>query len=142
MPPTDETRTTRQGFILTRHWRDTPAGTEIDFWLATEQGARRVRLAGQLSVAFIPAEQRAAAERCLAQEADVELKPLKLRDFHQRPVLGLYCRQHRQLLNLEKRLRSAGVDVYEADIRPPERYLMERFITAQVSFEDSPQAPP
>ena len=23
----------QQGFILTRHWRDTPAGTEVEFWL-------------------------------------------------------------------------------------------------------------
>ncbi|HCH76265.1 MAG TPA: DNA polymerase II, partial [Pseudomonas sp.] len=30
-----------------------------------------------------------------------------------------------------------GVDVYESDIRPPERYLMERFITAPVSFSDA-----
>ncbi|QLF93948.1 DNA polymerase II [Pseudomonas sp. ABC1] len=140
-PPSNPRRQPQQGFILTRHWRDTPTGTEIDFWLATDQGARCVRLGDQVSVAFIPAEQQALAERCLAQEAGVELKPLQLRDFHQRPVLGLYCRQHRQLLNLEKRLRSAGVDVYEADIRPPERYLMERFITAQVAFEDQPESP-
>ncbi len=38
-------------------------------------------------------------------------------------------------MNLEKRLRQAGVEVFEADIRPPERYLMERFITAPVSLE-------
>ncbi|MHA0460524.1 class II aldolase/adducin family protein, partial [Escherichia coli] len=26
------------GFILTRHWRDTPQGTEVSFWLATDNG--------------------------------------------------------------------------------------------------------
>ncbi|MEW6311868.1 MAG: DNA polymerase II, partial [Pseudomonadota bacterium] len=35
---------------------------------------------------------------------------------------------------LARLLREGGVDVYEADIRPPERYLMERFITAPVTF--------
>ncbi len=39
-----------QGFVLTRHWRDTPAGTEVAFWLATEQGPRQVRLPPQPSV--------------------------------------------------------------------------------------------
>jgi DNA polymerase-2 len=130
----------QQGFILTRHWRDTPAGTQIDFWLATDNGARHIRLPAQPSVAFIPAAQRAQAEALLADEAGVELRPLGLRDFQQRPVLGLYCQQYRQLIDLEKRLRRAGVDVYEADIRPPERYLMERFITAPVSFTGSPDA--
>ena len=126
--------TLRQGFVLTRHWRDTPEGTEVGFWLATDDGPCHVSLPCQPSVAFLPAEQRPQAEALLNGERDVELRPLQLCDFHHRPVLGLYCRQYRQLLNIEQRLRSAGIEVYEADIRPPERYLMERFITAPVSF--------
>ncbi|WP_295993931.1 DNA polymerase II [Rugamonas sp.] len=124
----------QQGFLLTRHWRDTAAGTEVDFWLATDDGPRHLRLPPQPSLAFIPAEQRERAEAVLRGEAGAELRPLALSDFHHRPVLGLYCRQQRQLKKLEKLLREQGVDVYEADIRPPERYLMERFITAPVSY--------
>ncbi len=124
----------KQGFLLTRHWRDTAAGTEVEFWLTTDEGPRHIRLAPQPSVAFIPAEQREQAEVVLRAERAWELRPLTLNDFHRRPVLGLYCQQYRQLLKLEKRLRENGVDVYEADVRPPERYLMERFITAPVWF--------
>lgn len=127
----------QQGFVLSRHWRDTPDGIEVAFWLATDAGPRQVRLPYQEAVAFIPAEQRAQAEPLLQGG---ELRELALRDFHHRPVLGLYCRQYRQLLKLEKQLRQAGVDVYEADIRPPDRYLMERFITAGVVFEGVEQA--
>ncbi|MCY1507265.1 DNA polymerase II [compost metagenome] len=130
----------QQGFVLTRHWRDTSAGTEVEFWLATDAGPRLVRLPVQPSVAFVPAAQRGQAEALLRGERDAELRPLGLRDFQQRPVLGLYCRQHRRLIDLDKQLRKAGVDVYEADIRPPERYLMERFITAPVSFDGTPDA--
>ncbi|AJJ04224.1 DNA polymerase family B, exonuclease domain protein [Yersinia pseudotuberculosis] len=125
---------TRQGFLLTRHWRDTPAGTEVEFWLATDEGPQHVRLPPQPSVAFIPAEQQQRAETVLRAERHWQLRPLALTDFHQRPVLGLYCTQHRQLIRLEKRLRESGVNVYEGDIRPPERFLMERFITAPVWF--------
>ena len=128
------------GFVLTRHWRDTPAGSEVEFWLATDAGPRRVRLAPQPSVAFLPAVQRCQAEALLQGERGVELRELGLRDFQQRPVLGLYCASHRQLLKLDRRLREAGVDLYEADIRPPERYLMERFITAPVLFGGTPDA--
>ncbi|MNK27516.1 DNA polymerase II [compost metagenome] len=129
-----------QGFVLTRHWRDTPAGTEVEFWLATDAGPRRVRLPHQPSVAFIPAEQREAAERLLHGEKNVELRLLALQDFEHRPVLGLYCQQHGQLMRLETALNRNGVDVYEADVRPPERYLMERFITAPVQFSGTPDA--
>ncbi|MAB98925.1 MAG: DNA polymerase II, partial [Pseudomonadaceae bacterium] len=124
----------QHGFILSRHWRDTPGGSVVEFWLATDQGPRQLRLPLQTSVAFIPAEQRQQAEALLANETGCELRTLSLCDFQQRPVLGLYCQQYRQLMQLDKLLRKAGVDVYEADIRPPERYLMERFITAGVSF--------
>lgn len=128
---------------MTRHWRDTDAGTEIDFWLATDHGPRQVRLRPQPSVAFVPVEQRAFVERMLEGTHDAarfELRDLALQDFHHRPVAGLYCDQYRQLSKLDKRLRESGVDVYEADIMPPERYLMERFITAPVWFSGEPDA--
>ncbi len=111
-----------QGFILTRHWRDTAAGIEVEFWLATDQGPRQVRLRPQASVAFVLAEQRGRVESLLAGESGAELRPLALRDFQQRPVLGLYCQRHRHLGALQKRLAREGVDVYEADI-PPARAL-------------------
>ncbi|EWC41880.1 DNA polymerase II [Stutzerimonas stutzeri] len=130
----------RQGFILTRHWRDTPDGTEISFWLATDEGARQVRVPHQHSVAFIPEEQRGRVEALLRGERDAELRLLALHDFRHRPVMGLYCRSYRRLLDCTRLLRDAGVDVYEADIRPPERYLMERFITAPVCFAGVPAA--
>ncbi len=129
-----------QGFLLTRHWRDTDLGVEVEFWLATPHGPRRVRLAPQPAVAFIPAEQGDTARLLLARERGAELRELSLCDFRHRPVLGLYCTQYRHLLRLEKRLREHGLDVYEADIRPPERYLMERFIMAPVTFTGTPDA--
>ena len=128
----------QHGFILTRHWHDTPAGTEIEIWLATDDGPRRLRLPPQPCVAFIPEEQQPRADALLRGEPQVELKPLALKDFRLRAVAGVYCRHYRQLLRIEKTLRQAGIDVYEADIRPPERYLMERFITAPVQFSGRP----
>jgi DNA polymerase-2 len=131
-----------KGFLLTRHWRDVgkggDEGVEVEFWLATDAGPRRLRLAPAPAVAFVPAEQEAGLRTLLARERGFELRPLALTDFQHRPVLGLYCRHYRQLLRLEKRLREHGIDVYEADVRPPERYLMERFITAPVAFTGTP----
>ncbi|MEM6051360.1 DNA polymerase II [Erwinia sp. P7711] len=124
----------RAGFLLTRHWRDTPSGTEVVLWLATDQGPQRVVLPPQESVAFIPQIYQQQAQALLQQERQIRFAPLNLKDFRQRPVVGLYCRQYRQLLKLEKVLRENGIMVYEADIRPPDRFLMERFITAPVWF--------
>ncbi|WP_028224127.1 DNA polymerase II [Paraburkholderia ferrariae] len=128
----------QEGYILTRHWRDAGTHTEVEFWLSTPAGPRLLRLRPQPSIAFVPADQQAEAERLLKGEARVELRSLSLTDFRGRPVMGLYMPQYRQLAGLAKRLAKAGVDVYEADIQPPERYMMERFITAPVLFRGDP----
>ena len=127
--------TSRQGFILTRHWRDTRSGTEIEFWLATDDGPKKIRLTAQTSVAFAEASLRAAIEAQLAGMAGIELRPLTLKTFEQQPVVGLYASAYKQLTALERQLREHGIKLYEADVRPPERYLMERFITASVQFD-------
>lgn len=129
----------RAGFLLTRHWRDTPAGSEVVLWLATDSGPQRLVLPAQESVAFIPEAFRQQTEALIRNERHTRVQSLQLKDFRRRPVFGLYCRSHRQLQQLEKRLRKNGIAVFEADIRPPERYLMERFITAPVWFSGEPR---
>ncbi|WP_237772544.1 DNA polymerase II [Herbaspirillum robiniae] len=131
----------RRGFILSRHWRDTPAGVEIEIWLATDDGPQCLRLPPQQAVAFIPQAERERAAALLGNDASFELRPLdNLKDFSQRPVMGLYAWQYRKLLKKEKQLLEAGIPVFEADVRPPERYLMERFINAPLAFHGTPGA--
>ena len=123
------------GFILTRHWRDTPHGTEIDFWLATDDGPRKIRLTAQTSVAFAEAGQRSAIAALIDQSGGIELRDLQLKTFQQEPVIGVYASRYKALTAFERTLREHGIRMYEADIRPPERYLMERFISAGVHVE-------
>ncbi|NQE50652.1 DNA polymerase II [Herbaspirillum rubrisubalbicans] len=136
LPPSQLRPGERAGFIVSRHWRDTPAGVEIELWLATDTGPQCLRLPPQPAVAFVPQEQAERVQALIQGEPGMELRSLEhLKDFSQRPVLGLYARQYRKLLKMEKTLLAAGIAVYEADIRPPERYLMERFINAPLAFQ-------
>lgn len=130
MPPKD-----LQGFILTRRSRDLPAGTELEYWLATEDGPRKLLLTGQVSTAFARAADRQAIEAQLASIPGIEIRALELKTFQQDPVIGVYARQHRQLSKLARTLGPQSVPLFEADVRPHERYLMERFITAGVVVE-------
>ena len=95
----------RQGFVLTRHWRDTPSGVEVEFWLATDDGPQHVRLPYQTSVMFIPAALRDQAQALLQDERGIEFRELALQDFQSRPVLGIYCQQHARLIDSAQRLR-------------------------------------
>ncbi|MBV6322178.1 DNA polymerase II [Duganella violaceipulchra] len=129
------THTAQHGFILTRHWRDAANGTEIEFWLATDDGPKKIRLTAQTSVAFAEARQRSAIEALIDVKSGIELRELALKTFQQEPVVGIYASRYKQLTALERTLREHGIKMLEADIRPPERFLMERFITAAVQFE-------
>jgi DNA polymerase-2 len=125
---------TLDGFILTRHWRDTPSGTVVDFWLATDQGPRLMRRTDVTSVSFVPVQYQGDVETVISTMHGVSIKTLELQDFSGRPVLGVYSKHFRQQALIEKELNARNVPVYEADIKPPERYLMERFLTASVTM--------
>lgn len=124
------------GFILTRRWRDTGHGTDLEFWLATGLGPRQVIISAQQSVAFAPAFRRQDIERAArGAAAGALLRPLPLKTFAQESVLGVYTRSHKQMVTLERRLKDRGIALHEADIRPHDRFMMERFITAAVQVE-------
>ncbi|WP_198082838.1 DNA polymerase II [Variovorax sp. E3] len=129
------TPTEFKGFILTRHWRDAPAGTELEYWLATDAGPVKVVLTSRTSVAFVAARHRAALETQLATMPGMQQRELALKNFHQEPVVGVYAKHFRQLGRLARALQPQGIPLLEADVRPHDRYLMERFITAGVQVE-------
>lgn len=122
------------GFILTRNWRDTNTGTEIEYWLATESGPLKVVLTKQISVAFVEARHKAVVQTKLLGASDMYLRELDLKSFQNQPVLGIYAKKFRQLGKLARALQPQGISLLEADVRPHERYLMERFITAGVEI--------
>ncbi|WP_241571428.1 DNA polymerase II [Rosenbergiella nectarea] len=123
------------GFILTRHWRDTPRGIEVSFWLATDQGPRSVTVPLQRGTAFFPTEYRSQVESLLANYQGITLHDSALKDFSQRPQTTLYLSQQRSLKAITQHFAQAAIPLYEADIRPTDRYMMERFITAPVWIE-------
>lgn len=124
-----------QGFILTRRSRDASDGVEIEYWLATEHGPTKVVLTAQTAVAFVLARHRAAVQAQLPSLPGMALRELGLKTFGQEPVVGVYARQSRQLGQLARALAPQGIRLFEADVRPHDRHLMERFITAGVRVE-------
>ena len=53
---------------------------------------------------------------------------------------GLYFRFQRALTEARDRLRRHGVQVFESDLKPSDRYLMERFVTASFNVRGVPRA--
>jgi DNA polymerase-2 len=133
------TAQTFEGFLLTRHWRDTGDGVELEFWFSTDCGPLHARIRGERSVFFLPASEVDAAERVLAGEVGVEFRPVALRDFSMQPVAAVYFPGYRQARRCADRLQEAGLEPLEADINPADRFLMERFVTGGAELRGEPR---
>lgn len=117
------------GFLLTRHWRDTPSGIDISFWAWTPLGAVRLYFPNQQAVCFINREAQ------LPVGVSCERKRLALTDLQGNSVDGLYFQQQSQLQRLREAASGSGLLLHESDIKPADRFLMERFVTAAFSAQ-------
>lgn len=108
------------GFLLTRSWRDTRQGIELTLWASTSEGPLHIVVTGQEAVCFIE------RGRSLALPIGARRRELALATMEGRPVDGLYFASNRDLQSI----RLGGVPLYESDVKPADRFLMERFIRA------------
>ena len=112
-----------EAFLLTREWRDTPRGIELVLWAAGGSGPVRAVLRGHEAVCFLPRDR--------ASPPGVRRRPVALATLAGAPVDALYFRSRRELEALRETRR---LPLYESDVRPADRFLMERFVTGPVSF--------
>lgn len=112
-------------FLLTRHWRDSPQGVELQFWAHSTAGPLRLIYPQQKAVCFIARDAALPPGGFM-----LERKPLQLTDLHNQPVDGLYFRQQRQLQQFRDRTAGSSTLLLESDIKAVDRFLMERFVTA------------
>ncbi|MFT6643222.1 MAG: DNA polymerase-2, partial [Patiriisocius sp.] len=131
-----EMQSNLHGFILTRQWREKAGGQSLIYWLATDQGPLRVEVENVESVCFVAQTDRQTLEPVLNAIGGCRVAEVQLRDFKQAPVLACYFSSQKQL-NLVKSRLDGRVVLYEADLRPTDRYLMERFLQAEVLVSGS-----
>lgn len=119
------------GFILSRHWHDTDTGIELEYWLYTEHGPVRVCVPDQESVFFIAQSRIDELAPLLGIQRGWRVQPLAMVSPDNQPVAGVYCKSYKRARDIATILRRA-MPLWEADVRPPDRFLMERFIKSSV----------
>jgi len=129
-----------RGFLLTRSARDRNNGIEISLWLKTPQGPVQLQVNNERAVFFVEQTIVEQAKAVLAQQRITvnEIKPLALKAFNQVNVAALYFSTLRDFYQAREALKNQGIKCYEDDIRPDDRFLMERFITADITFSGQP----
>ena len=114
-------------FILSRQWRDERDGLELVYWARSDEGPVRICFTRQEAVCFV--ERELELTGLLPHTARRE--PLRLRALDSgHAVDGLYFRQQRDLRAARDQVRGAGMRLLESDVKPSDRFLMERFVTA------------
>jgi len=108
------------GFILTRTARDTTQGCELEYWVASASGPARVLIQEHEPVFFL--------ERGNGKVAGGRRETLELATMPGIPVDGVYFKTLRQMRDARESLDRQGVPAFESDVKPEDRYLMERFI--------------
>ncbi len=128
-----------EGFILTRHWVDRDNGIELQFWLATDSGPVLVTVADQEAVFFIRQTDRARLQPILGLQRGWRVQDLSLKNYYHQPVSAVYFASYKRARDAAQLLRRQ-LPVWEADIRPPDRFLMERFIKSAVEVNGAAKA--
>ncbi len=115
------------GFLLSRHWQDRPEGVELQFWAITPEGPSLLVFDGEKAVFFIAAASYSLA-RSVLDEQPCDTRVLGLKTFTGDTVVACYFSSQRALQASRQRLEQIGVAVHEGDLRPVDRFLMERFV--------------
>ena len=126
----------QRGFLLTRSANDRNNNIEITLWLKTPQGPVQLIIDNERAVFFVEVDDvNHASDILLKQGIKVaEIKPLTLKTFNQVQVAAVYFLTLKAFYQAREALKQKGIKCYEDDIRPDDRFLMERFITADITY--------
>jgi len=122
--------TTYEGYILTRECLEQGGKHRLHFTGIGEDGPFEIVITNNRPLFFIP--RSAVLPRGLFH---MERRPVDLTAFDGSPVDAVYFRTQNELFRARDRLRDQGTSTFEADVRPEERFLMERFIHGGVEFQ-------
>ncbi len=110
-------------YLLTREWRDVGDRTRLVFWGVTAEGVARVVVQGFEPVLFVEADTPLGSGR---------REKVALQSLAQRPVDAVKFPTQKALYAERDRLRALGTPPYESDLKPSDRWLMERFVTGSM----------
>ncbi|GAW95246.1 MULTISPECIES: DNA polymerase II [Colwellia] len=124
------------GFLLTRQVQDSASGLQVTLWLKSSSGPVKLQIKHELAVFFVEHHQLEIAQGILTAQ-DIPLaksQQLSLKTFAQQKVAALYFNSMRSFYRAREALKAKQIKCYEDDIRPDDRFLMERHITADITY--------
>jgi len=113
-------------FLLSREWRDRNDGVELVLWARAADTPVCARFPGQEAVMFVTRH---------AETRNGRRRPRPLTTLRGEPVDAVYFRSQRAMIEERERLRGVLGVALESDVKPADRFLMERFVTASMTLQ-------
>ena len=117
-------------FILTGEWQDV-RGRNILKFVGTSDELGTVELTFSNSPVYFLENKSVISNLSVP----FNRKKVELKNFDEKEVDALYFNTQRDLKTAEEELERMGIRTFESDVDPARRFLMERFINAQVKVE-------
>jgi len=118
------------GYILTRECLEDGGQHRLHFIGVGADGPFEIVITNNRPLFFIP-------RSTVLPKGFFHMKrrPVDLAAFDGSPVDAVYFRTQNDLFRARDRLRDQGTPCFEADVRPEERFLMERFIHGSIEIQ-------
>jgi len=117
-------------FILTGEWQDIRGRNTLKF-VGTSDELGTVELTFSNSPVFFLENKSIISNLSVP----INRKKVELKNFDEKEVDALYFNTQRDLRTAAEELEKMGIRTFESDVDPARRFLMERFINAQVKVE-------
>jgi len=121
-----------KGFILTSSSTDTGGRAEVCYYGRGESGPFKVVITNPKAVFFTRQESH------IPESPGLIMRNLELRTFNGEKVKGLYFDSFDHYYTVRRDLQNKNITIYESDVWPADRYLMERFIHTGVMISGEP----
>jgi DNA polymerase-2 len=117
-------------FILTGEWRDIRGKNVLKF-VGTSDDLGTVELIFSNNPVFFVERKSSISNLSVPYNR----KEVELKNFDHKEVDALYFNTQRDLKTADEELARMSVTTFESDVDPARRFLMERFINAQIKVD-------
>lgn len=121
--------TSTAGFIIHDQVLDQSNHMDLVFWVKTADDVIKVIFSNERPLFFIESDCE------IKMSFQGERKKLGLSAFNGRRMDGVYFNRYKDLMDTKEHFHKNGIRTYESDVRPNERFLMERFINGEVEVQ-------
>ena len=129
------TNQSETGFLLTRDQYDKHGNCVFEFWLKTDSGIKKLLVESETPTCFSLASNQENIEQIIkSHRLNVSAKSIALTTFSRQPTIAIYSQSLKEHQKLRRLCQEANITLLEDDIKPVDRYLMERFIQGSLIY--------